>query len=52
MKNRKRKICPKCLGNLRLEKDKYLKQEYKYYCFCCNENFYKFEILKTKKKIK
>ena len=39
MKNRKKRLCPKCLSVLKYEKDKHLKKEYEYSCNVCNENF-------------
>ena len=50
MKNRKKKLCPKCLSILKYEKDKKLKKEYPLYCSSCNENFYLFEVVKNVKK--
>lgn len=52
MKNRKKKLCPKCLNVLKYEKDKNLKKEYKYSCSICDENFYSIEAVKTTKKVK
>lgn len=50
MKNRKKKLCPKCSSVLRYEKDKNLKRQYPYVCTNCDENFYSVEAVKTTKK--
>ena len=50
MKNRKKKLCPKCLNILKNETNKKLKREYPFFCSSCDENFYNFEIVKTIKK--
>ena len=50
MKNRKKKLCPKCLNILKYEKNKKLKREYPYICTSCDENFYSIEVVKTRKK--
>lgn len=52
MKNRKKKLCPKCSSVLRYEKNKELKKEYTYVCLNCDENFYSTEAVKTQKKNK
>ena len=52
MKNRKKKLCPKCLSVLKYEKDKNLKREYPYVCTHCDENFYSVEAVRTTKKTK
>lgn len=52
MKNRKKKLCPKCLSVLKNEKDKSLKIEYPYACTNCDENFYSVEAVKTCRKRK
>lgn len=50
MKNRKKKLCPSCGSLLRFEKDRALKREYTYVCNSCEQNFYKFEAVKSIKK--
>lgn len=52
MKKRKMKLCPKCSGILKIEKDKYLKKYYTSgkYCQVCDENYFSFEVIKLKKK--
>lgn len=52
MKNRKKKLCPRCSSVLRYEKDKNLKKEYPYVCTHCDENFYSVEAVRTTKKSK
>ena len=46
MKNRKKKLCPKCLNVLKYEKNKPLKKKYPYICTSCDENFYSIEVVK------
>jgi uncharacterized protein YbaR (Trm112 family) len=38
-------ICPKCKEPLDIETDETLKEEYKFICHNCEENFYQFEAI-------
>lgn len=39
------KFCPKCNNALIEETDESLRNEYKYFCETCDENFYEIEAL-------
>lgn len=41
----KRLYCFKCGTKVKKEKDEDLKKEYPYFCPCCDENMYNFEVL-------
>ena len=45
----KEKYCPKCDGQLEVEKEKEI--DYPYVCKDCDENFYEFETIKIKLKL-
>lgn len=42
-------LCPKCGRTLKMETDKYLRNEYLYECTYCDENFYGFEAVKIQR---
>jgi formamidopyrimidine-DNA glycosylase len=48
MKNKRR--CNRCGGFVRKETVKGLRKEYPFYCPTCDENMYRFETYKAKKK--
>lgn len=37
------KVCKRCGAEVCVETDAELKEEYPYYCPCCDENMYSFE---------
>ena len=51
MKARKKKYCLRCDTQVKPEKVR-MESNYPYYCPCCDENMFEFEVYKTRRKHK